>query len=329
MSDTDTPADHEVVIKNGFFVRVIAYRSIKIITALLLTFLVIDVLYSIKLFVSAIQIRSHLGYYINMISSGGDTLPSLQAVPVLFFFIINFVMAFFVYSVFEQSPRADLNRLMYFVIMLSFVLLIIILIIIICVIAHAYSTHEKLHDGIVTAMNHYLNSTVYKSQIDRLQIEFQCCGSKKYDEWYTVKWMDPSLEQGAGPAADGNTPFSCCSMKSLSPCIHHNIEVTGKAYLYTPEFNLSISTRGCYEMIRKKKQEMGWLIVGNLFLFIFLESVSVALFRFLQTAHFAKGRFMGHRHSYTIWLFGCYSGVLKKEATVAPPPPPVPAELQN
>jgi hypothetical protein len=71
--------------------------------------------------------------------------------------------------------------------------------------------------------------------------------------------------------ADGNTPFSCCSMKSLSPCVHHNIEITGKAYLYTPEFNLSVSTRGCYEMIRDKKKTIGWGIVGNLCLFLLLE----------------------------------------------------------
>lgn len=71
--------------------------------------------------------------------------------------------------------------------------------------------------------------------------------------------------------SDGNTPFSCCSMKSLSPCIHHNIEATGKAYLYTPEYNLSISTRGCYEMIREKKQEIGWGIVLNLFIYFCLQ----------------------------------------------------------
>lgn len=133
-------------------------------------------------------------------------------------------------------------------------------------------------------------------------------------------------------------------MKSLSPCIHHNIEVTGKAYLYTPEFNLSISTRGCYEMIREKKQQVGWGIVGNLCLFLslevleyfinrilqnFFQAITVILFRFIQTAHFEYSRFVGTVRPYTIWIFGSYSGKVKKESREPPTPPPVPRELKD
>lgn len=63
-------------------------------------------------------------------------------------------------------------------------------------------------------------------------------------------------------------------MKSLFPCIHHSIETTGKAYLYTPEFNLSISTRGCYNILREQKQTVGWGIIGNLMIFFLLEVIN-------------------------------------------------------
>ncbi|XP_044254049.1 rod outer segment membrane protein 1-like isoform X2 [Tribolium madens] len=311
MSDLDEYESQErIAVKDGFSVRVVEYKTIKLMSSFL-------------------TIRSHLGYFINMITSGdGDTLPALQAVPVLFFLIINLLMCYYVYAVWEPSEQPNANRTMFFLIILALVMVVVLLIIIISVIAHAYSTHQKLHDGIVTAMNHYLNSTTYKSQIDRLQIEMQCCGSKKYDEWYTIKWQDQTLEKETGSAADGNAPFSCCSMKSLSPCVHHKIEVTGKAYLYTPEFNLSISTRGCYEMIREKKQKVGWIIVGNLCLYIILEIVTLILFRFIQTAHFENRRFYGSARSYTIWLFGSYSGKVKDNKT-PPTPPPVPQELKD
>nr|XP_015834780.1 PREDICTED: rod outer segment membrane protein 1-like isoform X2 [Tribolium castaneum] len=330
MSDLDEDESQErIAVKGGFPVRIVEYKSIKLIAIFLTVFLVIDVIFSLKLLISAIQIRSHLGYFINMISSGdGDTLPALQAVPVFFFLIINLMMCYFVYAVFDPSEQPGANRMMFFLIILALVMVVVLLIIIVSVIAHAYSTHQKLHDGIVTAMNHYLNSTTYKSQIDRLQIEMQCCGSKKYDEWYTIKWQDQTLEKETGSAADGNTPFSCCSMKSLSPCIHHNIEVTGKAYLYTPEFNLSISTRGCYEMIREKKQTVGWIIVGNLILYIILEVVTLILFRLIQTAHFESRRFQGRARSYTVWLFGSYTGRVKNNKP-PPTPPPVPQELRD
>lgn len=51
--------------------------------------------------------------------------------------------------------------------------------------------------------------------------------------------------------------------------------------------------------------------------------VAVGL-RFLQTAHCDKQRFLGHRHLYTIWLFGCYLG--KKKGALPLPAPSSEAE---
>lgn len=199
ISMSDTEDDDEVAVKSGFPVRVVEYKTIKLITCFLILFLIIDMFFSCRLFISAIQIRSHLGYFINMIASGdGDTLPTLEAVPVLFFLIVNLIMCYCIYSVFDPDEKPGANRFMFLIIIIGAGFMIVILVIIISVIAHAYSTHQKLHDGITTAMNHYLNSTKYKSQIDRLQIEFQCCGSKKYDEWYTIEWLDKTLEKETG-----------------------------------------------------------------------------------------------------------------------------------
>jgi hypothetical protein len=147
MSD-ESESYQKLVVRYGFLVRVVEFRSIKLITTFLILLLVIDLFFSCKLFVSAIQIRSHLGYFINMVSSGdGDTLPSLQAVPVLFFFVTNVVMSFFLFSAFDNFERSSLNRLMFFTILFGAILLLVVFIIIICVISHAYSAHESLHDG--------------------------------------------------------------------------------------------------------------------------------------------------------------------------------------
>lgn len=163
-----------------------------------------------------------------------------------------------------------------------------------------------------------------------MQIEFQCCGSKKYDEWYNIQWYDTSLiKKGHAEKTHSNTPFSCCSITSLFPCIHHNIENTGKAYLYTPEQNLSISTTGCHEKILKKTREVGWRIIGNLFLLIFLQVVLVVGLRFLQTAHFERFMFEAHDRLYTAWIFGCAVKKPSKESNLPPPVPPVPEELMK
>lgn len=59
-------------------------------------------------------------------------------------------------------------------------------------------------------------------------------------------------------------------MSSVFPCIHHGIEVTGSVYLYRPETNLSISTHGCFTIVKKKRQIVGWRIIGRLMQLAFL-----------------------------------------------------------
>lgn len=187
---------HRKNIKYGFPVLTAGFKKIKAITSCLTIILVINLIYSCKLFISSIRIRIHLGYFINMISTGdGDVLPSLQAVPVLLLFLIDMAMLFVLYFAFGQMERSTLNLFMLITVLVRFFLLIVTLIIVICIMAHIYSAHVSLHDGITTAMKNYSTNLLYKRQIDELQIEFQCCGSKKYDEWYTTKWMDASLEQ--------------------------------------------------------------------------------------------------------------------------------------
>ncbi|KAJ8945088.1 hypothetical protein NQ318_005268 [Aromia moschata] len=312
-------------IKFGKPVRQVSYGFIKFLAAITAVSLVCILIFSIKLFSSAVGIRNHLGHFINMVSSGdGEVLPSLQALPVLVFIFLDIGLVYVLYKVFSPKENAKMNWLLFLLLMISLGLIFFIIILLFVVISHIYGAHEELHNGIVEAMKIYSSNSMYKKQMDRLQIEFQCCGSKKYDEWYNITWYDTSLvKKGATDNSQGNTPFSCCSISSIFPCIHHNIENTGKVYLYTPEVNLSISTHGCYSRLLEKKKEVGWGIIGNLLLYITLQGVLVICLRFLQTAHYETSKFEGHSRLYTIWLFGCYAGK-KKQEEAPPEPPPVP-----
>lgn len=236
----------------------------------------------------------------------------------------------------EKQPKS--NWILFILIIIDVVLVFITFILIIYILSHSYSSHDELHSGITKAMGNYASNSFYKVKIDRLQIEFDCCGSKKYDEWYSIKWYDEKLTK-IKDTSQGNTPFSCCSITSIFPCIHHNIENTGRAYLYTPEQNLSISMEGCYHKIREKKKTVGWGIAGNLFLMQVFQVTIIIFVRLIQTGHFVDSKFFGHKKSYTIWLFGMYVGAkrgendkpeAKDENYVNPPePPPVPPELKE
>ncbi|CAG9823665.1 unnamed protein product [Phaedon cochleariae] len=320
-----------VEVKLGKPVYDVTFKTIKLLTMLSLIFIFCSIIFSLKLFSSSVSIKNHLGSFINMISSGdGEKLPLLQSLPVLFFLILDVILAFFLFKLFDRNRKSKFNYLLYIFIMIAVGLVFVTLVLIIVVLNHVYGSHANLHDGIVEAMSNYSTNSLFKRRIDRLQIEFQCCGSKKYDEWYNITWYDTSLskKKGAKDSAQGNAPFSCCSITSLFPCIHHNIESTGKAYLYTPEQNLSISTSGCYDKLKKRTEEVGWGIVGNLMLYILLQCGLIVCLRFLQTAHFAKFMFDGHSRLYTVWLFGCGS-VVKNVQTETPMLPPVPEDLMT
>lgn len=75
----------------------------------------------------------------------------------------------------------------------------------------------------------------------------------------------------AFPQLKGETPFSCCSIRSTYPCIHHGIEVTSDAYLYRKAANLSVSTTGCHTVILGAKISTGWTLVWKTVLLLLLQ----------------------------------------------------------
>lgn len=333
--------DTSIKVAFGKPVYTVTFGTIKVITGIAITLLIMNIFYCLDLFNSAIYMKNHLGDFINMISRGdGHVLPSLQAIPTLMFLILNVTFVYFVLKLFTRKKQPRFNWVLFLFIIIDLLTIIITFILITYVLSHSHSSHQGLHSGISEAMANYSSNSFYKMKIDRLQIEFNCCGSKKYDEWYNISWLDDKLAKGASKDNSvGNTPFSCCSINSIFPCIHHNIENTGKNYLYTPEQNLSISTDGCYHKIRKRKKKVGWKIVKNLFLMQFLQLLLLICLRFLQTGHYVDSKFFGHGKLYTMWLIGMYTGKKKEdepqekiedEKTEEPPePPPIPPELKD
>ncbi|XP_060531595.1 rod outer segment membrane protein 1-like [Cylas formicarius] len=320
-----------VTVKFGKPVFRITFQTVKWTVTAFIVGVIVLILLSLKFFVTAIKIRSHLGTFINMIARGdGDILPSILALPVLFFLALNIVLCLFVYKLFSKKKNYRVNWIVFFLIMIGLILIAVTLVLTIYVLVHIYGSHEHLHDGIICSMENYGTNSYYKKQVDRLQIEFQCCGSKRYDEWYNISWYDDALakkDRNSTKKVPGNTPFSCCSMSSKFPCIHHNIEDTGTSYLYTPEYNLSISIKGCFEILRDKKRSVGLGIVGSLMLIILLQIILLIPVRLLQTGHAENSKFEGKSNEYTVWLIGCYTG--RNESNGPPEPPPVPPELMD
>lgn len=255
-------------------VLVISYSSIKLITVFTFILLVTNIILATKYIIWGIQIRLDLGYLLNLISSGeGDTLPTLQVLPVTIFLLINILNLVFCYKLFNKRKEAIVNLVVFILQMICVFMILGTYVVLIIILSHIYGAHEYIHNGITDGIHFYSNNSLIKSQIDRLQIELQCCGSKNYDEWYKVEWYEKSLMRGNN--SRNNVPFSCCLITSMYPCIHHNIEQTGNSYLYAPEYNLSVSTDGCFTKLFERKQTLGWLTVGNLLKYNILQVINI------------------------------------------------------
>lgn len=187
----------DLIVKNGKPVLVISYTTLLrlIFGTIALTCLI--VLYCISIFVAALHTKLDIGAYINMISEhkDGDVLPMLFAIPAMICLILSFGAAYLVFKCL-RSPKTKsftLNKCLFIYVFVCLGGILSILVFCNIILTHIYGDHSKLHNGIADAMSKYSLNSKIKSDVDNMQVEFQCCGSKSYDEWYKIQWYDPNL----------------------------------------------------------------------------------------------------------------------------------------
>ncbi|GBM71699.1 hypothetical protein AVEN_195439-1 [Araneus ventricosus] len=53
-----------------------------------------------------------------------------------------------------------------------------------------YFLRHGLGQGLKAGMEKYGQSSEIKSEIDRLQMDYKCCGVHSYKTWYNISWID-------------------------------------------------------------------------------------------------------------------------------------------
>ncbi|XP_031340604.1 photoreceptor outer segment membrane glycoprotein 2-like isoform X1 [Photinus pyralis] len=264
-------------------------KDVQHITYATITVNVVVLLYSIVLFSYALQIRASIGVFINMVTEkDGNNLSNFLVVVGLLCLPSNLLSVYLLYVALTSdiSRNSQVSALMY---SLPFIILGTICsmsIVCIMIISHVYSKHEALHDGIMEAMNNYSSNSEFKMSIDKLQLQFDCCGSKHYNEWYTIPWYDSNLIKNKEKNYQQSTPFSCCSKRSTFVCIHHGIESNSLPYRYSRDLNFSISPFGCTTAIQQKKKSIGWGVIGRILFVILLQFAAATGIRRIRQTHF-------------------------------------------
>ncbi|XP_015194283.1 rod outer segment membrane protein 1b [Lepisosteus oculatus] len=162
---------------------------------------------------------------------------------------------------------------------------------------------ESLKIGLKNGIRFYKDTDTpgrcfQKQTIDRLQMEFQCCGNSNFKDWFEVQWISnryldfsaKEVKDRVKSNVDGRylvdgVPFSCCNPSSPRPCIQYRL--TNNSAHYNYEFqteDLNIFTRGCREaLVNYYMGLMNTIGAGVLSVFLLQMSVLVSL-RYLQTA---------------------------------------------
>lgn len=186
--------ESSLIIRCGKPVLYVEYRAIKIIAVITILTAIFAIIYCVSIFVAAVKIKLDVGVLINMVTrKDGDILPTLFALPALLCLLLNGGTLLLIHKTFRKQKRPWLNTILYVFVLVCLASILIIIIFCITVLTHIYGKHQKLHDGIIDAMKNYSTNSKIKREVDLMQIEFQCCGSKKYDEWYDINWLDSSL----------------------------------------------------------------------------------------------------------------------------------------
>lgn len=188
------PEKTNLNIKCGKPIFVIDFKKVKLIMLATILLAIATILFCLGIFVAAVQIKLKIGVLINMISKNeGNFLPTVFVVPALLCLLLNIGIMYLIYAAFKPEQRGVINLVMYFVVLICLVVVVIILLICIIILAHVYASDADMHNGIIDAMMNYSSQSDIKQYIDMMQIDYQCCGSKKYDEWYDIQWYDTNM----------------------------------------------------------------------------------------------------------------------------------------
>ncbi|XP_060935111.1 rod outer segment membrane protein 1b [Limanda limanda] len=165
------------------------------------------------------------------------------------------------------------------------------------------SLEESLKVGLRNGIRFYKDTDVpgrcfQKETIDRLQMEFRCCGNNNFKDWFEVQWVSNRyLDFTSKDVKDrirsnvdsryllDGVPFSCCNPASPRPCMRYQLTDNSAHYRYQyQEEELNLHSRGCRQALID--YYMGLLnSTGPGVISVILIQMSVLLsLRYLQTA---------------------------------------------
>ncbi|KAI4491420.1 hypothetical protein M0804_002812 [Polistes exclamans] len=188
-------------------------------------------------------------------------------------------------------------------------------------------------DNLIEAMDNYANDDRVRSCVDAVQMEFQCCGSEDYRDWFHISWAKrsteyfdyvdnerqqegQSMEKDEGKMATvKDVPFSCCTNKFVEPCGHR--EILGASQVCNFDFNKeeTVWNVGCRSIILTHARVIGLFLIFFLICLSLYQFLLGILSRLVQTAHSNEFYIGPEKLHYRAWIFSRISSPCSKHHT--------------
>ncbi|XP_072277729.1 rod outer segment membrane protein 1 [Pyxicephalus adspersus] len=165
------------------------------------------------------------------------------------------------------------------------------------------SLEESLKIGLRNGIRFYKDTDTpgrcyQKRTMDKLQMDFQCCGNNHYKDWFEVQWISnryldfssKEVKDRIKSNVDGrylmdSVPFSCCNPNSPRPCIQNQITNNSAHYSYSYQTDeLNIWIRGCRDALLSYYTGIMATNGAAVTMFFLLQASVLVSMRFLQTS---------------------------------------------
>ncbi|XP_062603295.1 peripherin-2-like isoform X2 [Saccostrea cucullata] len=239
----------------------------------------------------AVYIEIAIQDKVSLIEGSRDALPAFMIILGLAGLIINILASRVCWVVHDTARRAVWKKFLIPVFVLSLVLFVCTFVASMLCFANIASLRKLFSKGIYVSMKKYATDMPKKSIIDKLQIQYKCCGSEGYTDWFKVKFVSKKYitdeymtkeEQHTYTKFSDHVPFSCCNYKVHRPCI--DTRVQGKHFKYDYSKDITVYTRGCSDALMSRYKKMLKSAGAIVVLLAFLE-LSIGLgTRLLQTS---------------------------------------------
>jgi len=139
----------------------------------------------------AIFVKVHLESRMTLMNGyDAEVLPNFLITVGVFMFVIDLATAKLAYDAAYIETRSRVRHLLLVAVVIAFILVWFVLAGSILCFTHRGVIEDSLQNGFKSIMKKYKNDLMSKVTMDRLQQQFQCCGSNSYRDWFRVNWVN-------------------------------------------------------------------------------------------------------------------------------------------